>query len=229
MKSYIAYVLSLVVIVASSCLVIFLPVSDETKTMFSLPGIAGLFSILVQGWRDQVAHERTLELQQRQHEFDLAIASHMANVVFDKQVDFCEKYSQKLNGIVRQMFQEGPSDKTMIHEHELRDIRIEYAPWVSKELTEKLKPFESALREIGALGMLEKHLPNDPQRSKYIERMFGIYTKFLGMSMEGIPREPESAADAVLAHFTDVLNVFDLEILRRSAIRLARTQNNGNK
>jgi len=40
--------------------------------------------------------------------------------------------------------------------------------------------------------------------------------------MEEVPKEPESAADAVLEHFTDVLNVFDLEILRRSAIRLAR-------
>jgi hypothetical protein len=93
-------------------------------------------------------------------------------------------------------------------------------------LTEKIKPFEAALREIGAFGMLEKRAPNDPYRSTFIEQMFSIYTKFLGISMEGLPREPESAADKVLEHFAEVLNVFDLEILRRSAIRLAREQSN---
>jgi len=56
-------------------------------------------------------------------------------------------------------------------------------------LTQKINPFELALREIGALGMLEKNLPKSPDRSRYIERMFAIYAKFLGMSMEGIPRE----------------------------------------
>lgn len=224
MKSYIAYGISIIVIVTSACLIIFLPLSNEIKTIFSLPSIAGLFSLLVQGWRDQVAHERAIVLQQKKNEFDLAIASHMANLVFDKQVNFCEKYSQKLNAIVRQMFQEGPSDKTSMHENELSDIRIEYAPWISKELTEKVKPFEYALREIGALGMLERQLPNDPNRPKYIEKMYGIYTKFLGINMEGVPEEPESAADAVLAHFSDVLNIFDLETLRHRAIRLAIEQ-----
>jgi len=179
----------MLVIVLSACLVAFIPAPDSVKSTFSLPGVAALFMLLVQGWRDQVAHERALEIQKRQNDFNIAIASHMANVVFDKQVDFCEKYANKLNSIVRLMFQEGPSDKTMLYENELRNIRIEYAPWISKELTQKINPFELALREIGALGMLEKNLPKSPDRSRYIERMFAIYAKFLGMSMEGIPRE----------------------------------------
>ena len=224
MKNYVAYIVSMLVIVLSACLVAFIPAPDSVKSTFALPGVGALFMLLVQGWRDQVAHERALEIQKQQNDFSLAIASHMANVVFDKQVEFCEKYANKLNSIVLQMFQEGPSDKTSLHENELRNIRIEYAPWVSKELTNKIKPFEFALREIGALGMLEKHLPMSPDRAKYIERMFGIYTKFLGISMEGIPQEPESAADAVLVHFAEVLSTFDLEELRRRAIQLAKNQ-----
>ena len=62
MKSYVAYAVSIIVIAISAGLIAFLPASDAAKTMFSLPGIAGLFMILIQGWRDQVAHERTLEL-----------------------------------------------------------------------------------------------------------------------------------------------------------------------
>ena len=124
------------------------------------------------------------------------------------------------------MFQEGPQEKTSGYASKLRNLRISYAPWISKDFLQKIKPFESALLEIGALGMLSERAPNDPQRSKHVEKMFNIYTKFLGISMEGIPREPESAADAVVEHFTEILNIYDLEILRRSTIRLARENQN---
>jgi hypothetical protein len=222
MKSFIVYSVTAIVIVISAICVVFLPVNDTLKTMFSLPGIAGLFSLLVQGWRDQVAHERTLELQNKQHDFDLAIASHMTNVVFDKQVNFCEEYSKELHSIIFQMFREGPLEKTSTYATKLRDIRVSYAPWISKDLLNRIKPFESALLEIGALGMLSERAPNNPNRPKYIEKLYDVFAKFLGISMEGIPREPESAADTVVEHFTDILNIYDLEILRRSTIRLAR-------
>jgi hypothetical protein len=222
MKSYIVYGVTTIVIVVSVICVVFLPVNNELKTMFSLPGILGLFSLLVQGWRDQIAHERAIELQSKQHDFDVAIASHMTNVVFDKQVNFCEEYTKELHSIVFQMFQEGPQEKTSSYATRLRNVRVSYAPWISKELLQKIKPFEATLLQIGALGMLSERNPNNPQRSQHIDKMFNDYTKFLGISMEGIPREPESAADVVVEHFTEILNVYDLEILRRSTIRLAR-------
>ena len=132
MKNYIAYVISIVVIIISASLITFLPTSETVKTLFSLPGLAGLFMLLVQGWRDQVAYERNLELQQKQQELDLAIASHMANVVFDKQAEFTEQYSSKLHSIVRELFQDGPSDKALAYQKALRDIRIRFSPWISK-------------------------------------------------------------------------------------------------
>lgn len=222
MKSYIVYGVTAIVIVISTICVVVLPVNDVLKTMFSLPGIAGLFSLLVQGWRDQVFHERAVELQMKQHDFDLAIASHMSNVVFDKQVEFCEEYTKALRTIISNMFREGPQEKTLYYATDLQEIRLSYAPWISKELLQKIKPFEAALREIGALGMLSERSPNDPNRSKYIEKMFGIYTKFLGISMEGVPREPESAADVVIEYFIEILNIYDLEILRRSTIMFSK-------
>ena len=176
-KDYIAYATSTLVIAVSTCLVLFLPVANETKTMFSLPGIAGLFSLLVQGWRDQVAHERARELQQRQNDFDLAIASHMANVVFDKQVEFCEKYSQKLYAFIPVMLRTGPSKEALDCASELQDIRLRYSPWISLNIINKLTPYESALREIGSLKMVEesyeahKHKGLDPS---LIDRMYKI-------------------------------------------------------
>jgi hypothetical protein len=221
MKSYVAYGVSIIVIVISACSVIFLPLTDEIKTMFSLPGIAGLFSLLIQGWRDQVAHERTLELQQKKNEFDLAVASHMANVVFDKQVEFSEQYSQKLYSVIQLMGQEGPSENTLSYATELQRIRIRFAPWVSNELNHKLMPYEAALREIGALATVEKFDPNTVSRGKVINKMYSVFAKFLGIDFEGTETKPEDYSLAVLEHLKDVLNIPDLETLRRNAIKLA--------
>jgi hypothetical protein len=228
MKNYIAYSISILVIVISALLVFLLPVSQEVRTVFSLPGLAGLFSLLVQGWRDQVAHERALEIQIRQQQFDVSIASHMASVVFDRQVAFCEEYSAELYATMQKVFVEGPVEKTALYAHTLRGIRIKYAPWISKELTKKIQPFEQALIEAGTLGMLVDRMPNDPARANNINKMYGIIGKLLGMNMEGLPREPENMADLVLTHFADVLGVFDLEVLRRRAIKLAKQQTEQN-
>ena len=214
----------MIVIVASTCLVVFLPLRDEIKTMFSLPAIAGLFSLLVQGWRDQVAHERAIELQQKKNEFDLAVASHMTNVVFDKQVEFSEQYAQKLYLVIQLMGQEGPTEKTLEYAKELQRIRISFAPWISKELNQNLMPYEAALREIGALAMVERLDPNDLKRANIIHKMYGIIAKFLGIDFEGTGTEPEDYSLAVLEHLKDVLNIPDLETLRRNAIRLATSK-----
>ncbi len=168
MKNYIAYAISIVVIILSASLITFLPTSETVKTLFSLPGLAGLFMLLVQGWRDQVAHERNLELQQKQQEFDLAIASHMANVVFDKQVEFTEQYSSELHSIVRELFQDGPSDKALTYQKALHDIRIRFSPWISNELNEKLVPYEFALGKIGNFGILERATRKTVEHSEYV-------------------------------------------------------------
>jgi hypothetical protein len=132
--------------------------------MFSLPGIVGLFSLLVQGWRDQVAHERARELQQQQHDFDLTIASHMANVVFDKQVEFCEQYSQKLYAFIPNMFSTGPSREAIDCATELQNIRLRYSPWISLNVISNLMPYGSALREIGSLKMIQDSYESQKHR-----------------------------------------------------------------
>ena len=229
MKNYIAYAISIVVIILSACLITFLPTSETIKTLFSLPGLAGLFMLLVQGWRDQVAHERALELQQRQQDFDLAVASHMTNVVFDKQVSFSEEYSQKIYQIAKELGQEGPSEKATSYSKDLHDLRISYAPWISRELTQNLMPYEAALREIGTLAMLQKIAPNDPHRPTYINKMYSIASKFLGIKFDDNDKEPENFALSILDQLKDVLGIPELEAIRRRAIQLSANQSEPNK
>ena len=228
MKNYIAYAISIFVIALSASLVAFLPTSETVKTLFSLPGLAGLFMLLVQGWRDQVAHERTLEVQKQQQDFDLAIASHMTNVVFDKQVLFSEQYSQTIYKIIKKLGQEGPSENAITFSKDLHNLRISFAPWISKELNQKLMLYEGALREIGALTQLAKLAPNDPNRPIYINKMYLIVSKFLGINFGENEKEPENFALAILEHLKDVLSIPELESLRHRAIQLAATKSQSN-
>jgi hypothetical protein len=222
-KDYMVYIISFVVIVISVCLVLSLPVSDSIKAYFSLPGFAGLFSLLVQGWRDQVAYERSQELQEKQHEFDLAVASHMANVVFDKQVEFCEQYSQKLYNYIPKMFQEGPSTEALSCAIDLQNIRLKFSPWISLEVVHNLTPYEEALREIGALKMAEESSRTQSggiTDTGIRERMFKVFMRFLGLSTEA-QKDTQTAIDSILVHLKDVLDVTDLENLRHRAIKTA--------
>ena len=229
MKSYIVYGVTAVVIVISTLCVVYLPVASELKTMFSLPGIAGLFSLIVQGWRDQVAYERDAELQQKQHSFDLAVASHMANKVFDKQVEFTEQYTSKFYSIMQKLFQDGPSDEASLYEKDLREIRIRFLPWISNDLNRKLIPYELALGKIGNFGILERATRKTVEHSEYVLKMFEVFKEFIGITVDDSVREPKAAADAVLEHLRDVLDIYDLEMLRRTAIRLARAKIDDNK
>lgn len=56
------------------------------------PWCGAIVTVLYQLLRDQAAHARALELQERQQLFNLGVASHMANVAFDKHIHFSEQY-----------------------------------------------------------------------------------------------------------------------------------------
>ncbi len=220
-RDLVVYAISAIVIVVSFLATYLLPLPDTFRGLITLPGIAGLFSFLIQAWRDQRAHERSLELQQREESFSLAIASHMAEVVFDRQVSFCEEYSQILHEAVIQLWQSGPSNIAARFERDLRNLRGKYSPWLSKELQEKLFPFEAALREISTDNQLLGVMPVGPDRTFFVNRMYKAFTTVLGISPPEGENSGEAAASTIIEHLKDVLDVSDLTALRRFAIRTA--------
>ncbi|MPX92090.1 hypothetical protein [Salinivibrio sp. VYel1] len=74
----------------------------------------------------------------------------MANSVFDKHVEFCEKYLAEVHQTVVTLTREGPTKEALYHAGKLYTLRIEYTAWITPEIDEKLMPFEKAVRNIGA-------------------------------------------------------------------------------
>jgi hypothetical protein len=98
--------------------------------------------------REGIAHERSKLLAERQNAFSMGANSHMASVVFDKYIGFCEEYVEAMSNALYTLIQEGNSDQPL----DARDffkIRQKWALWLSHEIDDKLDGFEHNFTRIG--------------------------------------------------------------------------------
>lgn len=126
------------VFVVSAIITLVAPISEFFKGVTILPAVAVLSGAVWQLFRDRLSHERNLEIQQReefvksdfqrwQDLFSLGATSHMANTVFNKHVEFCEKYLEEVHETVVTLTREGPTEKALNHSNELYSLRIKYS------------------------------------------------------------------------------------------------------
>lgn len=137
------------VFLVSLSISLFLPLHDIFKGIASTPAIAALFFVLYQILKDHIAHEKQSQLQQQQHFFNLAITSHMSEVVFDKHVEFCQKYMSEVHKTFKTLLTDGPTEKAKDHSYNLSKLREDYAAWITNDIHDSLKEFEDTVHKIG--------------------------------------------------------------------------------
>jgi hypothetical protein len=162
-----------------------LPFEDIMRSIYAAPGVLALIGVVYQFIRDESAHRRAKELVRLQHIFEIGAASHMANTIFNKHVEFCEKYISEVHETVNTMYRRGPTTETLTHANTLYRLRQEYAAWLTEEINEDLSPFEDLLRKMGA----SKGFIDDTQgdaayqgtRSKEIKQLHKDFKNLLGI------------------------------------------------
>jgi hypothetical protein len=198
-----------------------LPIPESYRGLVTLPGLISLFGIIIEAWRDKRAHERSLELLIRQQDNSLAIASHMATVVFDRQVAFCEAYFEKAHNTLLELFTTGPKAIALEQAKELTRIRTRYSPWLSPQIESGLLPFEHALREIGVdAQLIETNLPQ-PDHSIFVHKMYEAFIKLSHITEPIGGDSPEEAITSIITHLRNVLGVAKLTNLRDQALNTA--------
>jgi len=215
------YTVATITITLTFGAVLLLPIPESYRGLVTLPGLIALFSIIVEAWRDKRAHERKIELISRQQDNSLAIASHMATVVFDRQVNFCEAYFEKAHTTLLELFTTGPTKDALEHAKELTKIRMRYTPWISPQMEAGLLPFERALRDMGAsANLVDIDLPQ-PQYEMFVKKMYDAFIKIshINESLDG--DSPEEAISSISMHLRKVLGIADLTKLRDQAIKMA--------
>jgi hypothetical protein len=166
-----------------------------------------------------------LRVEQARNSLAVGATSHMANVAFDKHVEFCEKYVAEMNLTLTTLHMEGPSQKASEHAGSLQKIRVTHTLWLSTEIQGRLAKLEFALR---AIGVYERHVNNYVSadgRSERIKELFTVFMKVIGEAeWEGKVLPQETAIPTMIESLRKVLGITELTELRSTLIGRAVSQ-----
>lgn len=221
-----AYIVLFFVFLASLLTYAVFPPESILRVVSATPGVAALFLVLVQLVRDQARYERELHLQERQFQFSIGAASHMANVAFDRHVSFCEAYLTEVQNAARTMFAEGDSPKALEHASKLGQLREAAAVWLTESIDRDLSKFEQELRKLGANAHLIQETRGDDrhrqQRSIAIDENFEEIGRLLGIGgSRGDEVSESSALEDMKIRVRNILGIEELTSLREHLVKNA--------
>jgi len=189
------------------------------RLIAGIPFAGSLVSALLQFLRDQVAYERSLLMQDANHRFVLGVSSHMANVAFDKHVEFSEAYLTEAQAALITLFQYGPSEEVAKHAGALFEVRKRYVVWLTASVEDSLDPFEAALRRIAADAWYIKAISGEPQESKArqnaVTSMYNTLARVLGFKeWDGAMLTDELAITGLVRNLRGLLGTAELTQMR---------------
>ncbi|WP_420600383.1 hypothetical protein [Neptuniibacter sp.] len=203
----------------------YLPTTEIMKGAVATPGILGLVAVLYQLVRDEASFERNKLIQGMQHSFGIGASSHMANTVFDKHVEFCEKYLEEVHAISDKLFREGATSDAVNFGNKLYTLKLEYALWLTDEINDSLFVFEQGLRKLGASqGFIDStagHERYSEERQKRISQVHNDYVKILNLGGDEKP-DPDFAVESVVRKAREILGLDELVWLRKNIIKQAK-------
>ncbi len=213
-----------IVVSVSIGITFFAPISEIYKGVAAVPAIGGLLAALFQLLRDQALHEKRVALQAKQNLFNLGATSHMANTVFDKHVEFSEKYLAEVTEVVITLTREGPTTSALEHSGKLYQIRVDYTAWITPEIEDQLMPFEKAIRQIGAkahfIDMISGSDAREESRLQAVREIHDTFANLMEFESEG-PKDEASTIKAIKNRVRDILGVRELVSVRDFLVKEA--------
>ena len=192
-----------------------LPTEAIARQFLALPGIGALIGALYQLVRDEAQHQKKLQIQAVDQEFDLAITSHMANTAFDKHVEFCEEYLAEFHLAMVTLFREAECEEMLNHASNLDQIKVRHRAWLTKEIESELQPFEQALRRIGAAAHFYKADPGRAVSRGKMDEASKLMSDIFGFTEEsGEPANEEVRDSAIIQKIRRILGIEELTYLR---------------
>jgi hypothetical protein len=166
------------------------------------------------------AHE--IQMEEAKNRFTVGATSHMADVAFDKHVQFCEEYAKGVNGTLDFLFKKGPHKDVLNEANNLADIRAKGAVWLPPKVDGELFKFEGALRTIGANAWLLGELGADVDRTEAIKAAYGTFAAVVGWeTWQGETVTQDLAAERVVQKLRNVLGIDELTWLRAELVKRA--------
>jgi hypothetical protein len=174
------------------------------------------------------AHERSLVAADHEKRFTLGISSRMANVAFDKHVEFCEAYALVAFKALGDIFRDGATVDAVDHGRSLFAVRRAHAVWITQEIDEKLQKFEDLFMEMGASAGYVQDIQGSgeaSQRQEHIDRMYKhLMTLTGGREWKAEELDGEKAVMATIRWLRGVLGTEELNAVRRAFVKRAMTE-----
>ncbi|MCX4170690.1 MULTISPECIES: hypothetical protein [Paraburkholderia] len=149
-------------------------------------------------------------------------SSHMANVAFDKYVEFCERYKDEAGEGVLILIQHGPTPEIISEARKLSDIRYSYTLWIPSEVDTRLQEFEKIWLTIGAFSRFEdatKTSIDEATRRQHVSMVYKEFAKVMGLKeWEGEAVTNEFTVASIVAGLREVLGTEKMSKLRRRVL-----------
>lgn len=211
-----------IVFLGSVVVTLLLPIDEVFKGVAAIPGIGSLIIALYQLFRDQASYEKQIALQQQQQFFNLGVTSHMANIAFDKHVEFCEKYMAEVHLTMFTLFQRGPTEKVSEHAAKLYLLRQEYAAWITAEISTNLDPFQNALSKLGSQARLVDAMKNENTTQKILLEMYDTFDNIMDLKKKDRDKiNPDIAVENIKTRIRSILGIEELTLIREKVIKEA--------
>lgn len=149
----------------------------------------------------------------------------MANVAFDKHVDFAEAYVCEVQAALATLFREGPTKDALSHARNLFTLRQKHAPWLTAKIDTDLETFESALRKIGASATYVENAPGGDHWVSHHEKMYKLFAEVMDWKeWNGESLTDEHASTLVVSGLRAVLGTEELTEMRGVLVSKAIAQ-----
>lgn len=159
------------------------PISEIWKGVTALPFVGSLCTVLIQLIRDDAAHQRKKELMLQEQQYSLSASSHMANTVFDKQVEFSQLYVDIVLEAFETLRQKKEWEESLDYAGKLTMLRLKYMCWLTSETDQSLGMFEQKLRILGANSLYIKMPKGEGTRQEHRDaaaiEMLEIFSSFV--------------------------------------------------
>ncbi len=211
-----------VVFIASLIFLYWHPGGDAIQFLAGIPLVGSLVAFLFQILRDQAAHEREMLILDAQNRFSLGASSHMANVAFDKHVQFSEEYAEEVHKTLTTLFREGPTTQVLTHTGNLYKLQQKYAVWLTTKLEKDLESFESALRSIGANAGYVYNTSGTEDRQQKLDAMYQTFAEVMGFEeWQGEKLTDNLAVSMLIRRLRKILGTEELTEMRSTIVSKA--------
>jgi hypothetical protein len=218
------YLVLAVIFVGVTSLAYALPAQSALASIAGNVGVVALVGALFQLFRDQAAHEKALTLKRDDQHFQVAVTSHMSNVVFDKHVLFCEAYMAKVHETVETLIRHHANTDAITRANELYTVRVQHSTWVTAAMSARLSQFEDAIRKMGAQARFIETTTGHPQyaeqRATTITFVYAEFQRILPQ-LFSTPAEDGIGSETIEERVREMLGVNELVDMRTALIHRA--------